>query len=316
MDQRRTRLVAAHSSKYSLRSGVGLIFILLSLMFGLIVAQSLLSPVERLARDVAKQQGAETPEEREELRREVLDQIVDQARPAVAWVLGSSSVDKIEDETERVEAREDYEEWTSSLLDDKPALLSAILLVLLWGWPFVVAVGAFDLVSSDVGSRRIRYQLLRVDRSSIFFGRLFGTVLTFIAVLVMLLGVVVLYMGLKLPYYEMSDLISWGAYGGLCLVVVSLPYIALCSWISATVSSAMASLTLSVLVIGGIPLFSVLGGQTSEHADKVLYLLPWGTQSHLFHHDTTLSVGAMLGCLGYTALFTFLGHRKFVTRDL
>jgi hypothetical protein len=55
---------------------------------------------------------------------------------------------------------------------------------------------------------------------------------------------------------------------------------------------------------------------TFEGAKYVLYLLPWGFQTRLFHPDPTHVVAAAGGCLAMTALFCWLGHRKFSTRDL
>jgi hypothetical protein len=45
-------------------------------------------------------------------------------------------------------------------------------------------------------------------------------------------------------------------------------------------------------------------------------LLPWGYQLRLFHPDLSQVALAAGGCLLHAALFTWLGHRKFTTRDL
>lgn len=311
MNNRHIGLIALYSTKHSIRGGVGLVFLLLSLTFGLIVAHVLLQPVEAMVKQ-ARSEGVEIT------REEVVNDIKDQRmiRGAVSLVLGSSAVDQIEDEDEKKAAEEDIEKWTDYLLDDHPAVLSSILLILLWGWPFVTILGAFNIFSGDVQSRGMRFQLMRADRSSIFFGRVLGMVVSQSVVLVFLGLTIVLYMGGKLPFYGWGPLLSWGLQGCLILIILSLPYIAVSAWISARIDSPMASLIVSSLVVGGVPLIALLGGYQWAPLSNVNHLLPWGTQIYLHHHSLTHSLGAALGCLGYTAVFLFLGHRYFTRRDL
>jgi hypothetical protein len=248
--------------------------------------------------------------DKQEATQEALDLITRQAKPVVAWMLKPST------EEPDAEADRAADEWTDFLLDERPALLSAIFLILLFGWPLVVAFGAFDLYSGDIGSRQLRYQLLRVDRGSIYFGRLLGMLVTFVLVLLLLGTTVTTYMGMKLSLYSWSSLIGWGVYGTVALAVASIPYIALCAWISTAFGSSFASLTIASLAIGGIPLFAMIGRMTHEAGGYVSYLLPWGVQMRLFHHDPAQVALAVGGCALQTALFTWLGYRKFTRRDL
>jgi ABC-type transport system involved in multi-copper enzyme maturation permease subunit len=300
-------LIAKYSARYSVRGGIGLVFLLLSLTFGLMVAHMMLQPVEIGANEIAKHSRSG---DKQEATQEALDIITRQAKPVVAWMLKPSSA-----EPDRAADRA-ADEWTDFLLDERPSLLSAIFLILLFGWPLVVAFGAFDLYSGDIGSRQLRYQLLRVDRGSIYFGRLLGMLVTFVLVLLLLGTTVTAYMGLKLSYYSWPALLGWGAYGTVALVVVSVPYIALCAWVSTAFGSSFASLTIASLVIGGVPLFAMLGRVTHEYASYANYALPWGFQMRLFHHEPAQVALAVGGCALQTALFTWLGYRKFTRRDL
>lgn len=307
---RHLKLIAFYSFRYSVRGGVGLVFMLLSLTFGLMVAHFTLQSVEMAQRKIENSGSQSISTE------EVVDKMVSTARPIIKWVLGSREIDEIEDYSERQKARGVLEGWTTYLLDEHPALLSAILLILLLGWPFVVVCGAFDLLSGDVQSRGLRFQLIRADRASIYFGRVIGMVLTFILVLAILMVTISVYMGLKLPFYNWLDLIVWGFYGFAALVCISLPYIGLCSWVSSSINSPFASLTISSLIVGAVPTFALLGRNTWEPAGYVNYLLPWGFQHYLFHPDSLIVLAAILGCAGYTAVFLFLGQRHFARRDL
>jgi ABC-type transport system involved in multi-copper enzyme maturation permease subunit len=244
--------------------------------------------------------------------------LTQQAKPVVAWMVSSRTASAKNAASPR-RSDEDAEAWADYLLDDRPGMLSAIFLILLFGWPLVVSFGAFDLYAGDISSRQLRYQLLRADRGSIFFGRLIGMLLTFAAVLVLLGVTVTVYMGCKLSVYagySWSELAGWAVYGTVAMVCVSVPYIALCAWLSAACSGSFFSLTMASLAIGGVPLLSLFARLQHEAGGYVLYLLPWGFQMRLFHHEPLQVALAVGGCALHTLLFTWLGYRKFTTRDL
>ena len=54
MDGRKTLLIAKYSARYSVRGGIGLVFLLLSLTFGLMVAHIMLQPVEMVVKQVTE----------------------------------------------------------------------------------------------------------------------------------------------------------------------------------------------------------------------------------------------------------------------
>ena len=305
MNGRQVLLLAGYATRHSVRGGIGLVFLLLSLTFGLIVAHTMLQSVEAIARQMQQHTGGD--------EREVFERLSREARPVVAWMVAPrmASGATPDPETERK-----TDAWAKYLLEERPGILSAIFLILLFGWPLVVSFGAFDLYAGDIGSRQLRYQLLRADRSSIFFGRLLGTVLTFVAVLLALGAVVVVYMGCRLSVYSWSSLLLWGAYGTIALIWLSLPYIALCAWISAACSSSFLSLTLVSLVIGGVPLLGLALRATHEVGGYLAYVLPWPYQTRLLHHDPLQVAIAAGACLLQAALFTWLAHRTFLRRDL
>ena len=312
MNRRQTLLIAKYSARYSVRGGIGLVFLLLSLTFGLVVADTMMRPVVAISRQVSERSRDNDPAE---ATREVMRSLTQQAKPVVVWML-SSEPSSAKNLAQGRRGDEDAETWADYLLDARPGMLSAIYLILLFGWPLVVAFGAFDLYAGDIGSRQLRYQLLRADRGSIFCGRLFGMLLTFVTVLVLLGVTVTVYLGCKLSVYSWPDLAAWAAYGTLAMVCVSVPYIALCAWLSAACGSSFFSLTLASLVIGGLPLLAMFASFSHHLGRYLLYLLPWGFQTRLFHHEPSQVALAVGGCALQTLLFTWLGYRKFTTRDL
>jgi len=295
---RHLKLVSFYSSLYAVRGGTGLVFVVITLIFGLTVANFVIKPVEDLQR---------------ESQEHILEAIVSQARPLVVRALGGSVDASVPSEDG---SREETERWAAFVLDERPALLSAVLLVLIFGLPFMVTMGAFNQLSGDVQSRGLRYQLVHTARANIFFGRFVGVAVINALGMVLLMGTIVLYVGFKIHVYEWTALLGWSLRGLLAIAVISLPYIALCSWISASIDSPFASLTVSQLVIGFVPLFSFIGRNTWKPLAYVNYALPWGIQNDLLHPDASRVTVGTLGCLAYTAAFLFLGYRHFKKRDL
>ena len=322
---RHIRLISVYWTRYAVRSGAGLVFLILGLLFGLGVAQALLAPVEMMIDQEAKAGRATDTQA-------VVAEFVNFGRPVVEWAL---SVPSREDGVSRdmagpttlpgqpattapagPAAVPPADPWARFLLDEQPALLSAVFLVLMFGMPLLVPFLAFNQVSGDVQSRGLRYVLLRTERASIFFGRYVGTVVFSTLVMIFIVLTITFYLGVRIQVYPAGALVAWGLHGVLSLAVLMLPYIALCAWISASVDSPFLSLFLGVLVIGGVRLLAFIASLTWEPATYLKYTLPWGLQNHLLHPELTHSLGTVLACLGYAAVFLLLGYRRFETRDL
>jgi len=208
------------------------------------------------------------------------------------------------------------QEWADYLLDERPALLSAIFLILLFGMPLVIPFGAFNQTAGEIGNRGLRYMLLRTERSNIFFGRFISTVLFSLIVNAFAIATITLYVGLKLKIYGGWELTSWALQGYIALTLQALPYIALCAWLSAMNDGAMLSMIVCSLVIGGVILFAYLGGKLWEPARYLDWLLPWNVHNDLLHHDLWRILKAGGVCILYTIAYLFLGHRHFAKRDL
>ncbi len=318
IDARQLGLICNHSLRNSMRSGSGLVFVLLALFFGLVVAHAVISPIEALASFGGSTAPGpfSTRNENFSLSSSPADierQVVQFARPAVDWLLAPPRSD---DPAKQREAEVRTERWTNFVLDERPALLSAILFIMVFGMPLLISFGAFNQTSGDIGSRGLRYQLLRTDRANIYYGRLLATVILTVAVQALVVVTVALYLGLKVQIYDGMAIAGWSLQGFLALTLMSLPYVAVCAWISASNDSAMVSLVLCKLVIGGILLAAVVGQLAWEPLYKLLYLLPWGIQNNLLAPDVPTVALTAAACLVYTAVFAWLGSRKFRTRDL
>lgn len=306
IDARQLGLVCRYSLRHSLRSGAGLVFVLMALFFSLTVAHLIISPFEMLVtrgEEMGAVQGGEMVEQ----------QVVSLARPAVEWALSPREVD---DPAAQRQAEERTREWVSFVLDERPALLSAVLFILLFGMPLLIPFGAFNQTAGDIGNRGLRYQLLRTDRANIYYGRLLATLILAVIVQVFAVAVISLYIGLKIQIYGGTEMLSWSLQGLFALIAVSLPYVALCAWFSAANESPMVSLVICNIVIGGVVLAAFVAAQAWEPAYVIRYLLPWGIQNRLLAPGLGTILLTAGGCLLYTILFAWLGARKFQTRDL
>ena len=320
LNARHIRLIAEHWSRNAVRSGAGLVYLMIALVFGLSVAHMLIMPVEQLIVAQKRNMGQADP-------NAIHSMIVGVGKPIAQFVLGVRSMEQIAGWDAASGGPDSggypatagaarFDPWTSFLMEDQPALLSAILLVLIFGMPFAISFLAFNQVSGDIQTHGLRYLLLRTERSNIYFGRFLGTALFSTAVMAVLIGTITLYLGLRLKIYPAAALVAWGARGFLALSMLMLPYIAVCSMISASVDSPFLALVVAKLTIGGVLLFAVVGGMKWEALKLAKYALPWGWQSHLLHPDPGHWLVAGLACLLYTGVFLMLGYVRFETRDL
>ena len=324
---RHMRLISLYWSRYAVRGGAGLVYLLVALTFGLFVAHILITPVEQLMVRQKRQMGQTDP-------LAIKQMIIHVGRPVIQFVTGQKTMREIlqdsaaapsapmmnSDNTSMAgqgqEDDPDFDPWTEFLIAKRPALLSAIFLVLVFGMPFTISFLAFNQISGDVQSFGLRYLLLRTDRSNIYFGRFLGTVIFSTAVVAIIVATITFYLGVRTRIYPAGALAGWAVCGFLALSILMVPYIAVCSLISASVDSPFLSLVLAKVVIAGVLFLAVLGRFVWEPAKYIQYALPWGWQCHLLHPNLVHWGGAVAACLAYTAVFLMLGYYRFVKRDL
>ena len=293
-------LVARFASRFALRTGGGLIFLLILLVSGLGVAAAFIAPVEEMVKsellqDVALDQG-------ETLDVGVVIREVSEmpgVRRGVQAIVGG-------DERE-----------STYLLAKNPALLSAIFVVMLILIPFLACFGGFNQTSGDIQNRGLRYLLLRTERVNIFLGRLLGVVLFTLIYVAALVALVLVYIGLKLQIYGAGELCWWGLQGYVALVLLVLPYMALCAWLSAAIDSPFGSLVLCLMLVGlPIAFLAALSAVARLPYETLSRFLPWGWKYELLSGDVGTRLVAITAMLGFTGLFVLVGLRTFSRRDL
>jgi len=297
MIARHIRLIAFATIPSMLRSGTGVVYSILTVTIGLTFANIVFKAFSTMG----------------------LRDLLERADIALRFSLAAISLkgtfgDLVAQEKQGQMVQ--MQEWVSYLLRERPALLTVVLLLQMVLVPLFVATGAFNQLAGDLQHGAVRYQLLRTTRASLFLGRFAGTALFTAMLMVGLTAAVVLFMGFQIDIYGWGELIAWGARGLVALLLISLPYVAFCAWISASVGSPFTSLVLTSLVIPAHPFLALGAYNAWEPLGKLIYLMPWGIQHWLFHPDPRYAAAAAAGCLAYTALFLALGLASFRRRDL
>ena len=288
-------LVARYGLRFSLRTGGGLMTLLVALIAGLSVGGVVVSPIEALMKSAPELGHSEGEAAGTVDRIARSHQVADVAK----WVTGA-------DETQ-----------IQYLLRDQPALMSAILLILLMIVPFFSCLGGFNQTSGDIGSRGLRYLLLRTERPNIFIGRFVGAAGYLAVALAIDVVVLAVYIGVRFNVYGFGELALWSVQGYFAILLISLPYVALCAWMSGVLDSAFGSLAICLLLTGFPIIFlKLLNSASQGSVPWIEKLLPWGWKYDLLASDPLTRGTAYLVLLGFTALFLGLGLRSFGRRDL
>ena len=305
------RLVATYAGRHALRSAAGVVFGLVMMYTGLLMAHVVLIPIDQMTAMADKDA---------DLEAEAHDAVLSSARPVVEWLLGDDDIQDLLSPmgptTPDDPVRQDARAWAKFLLEDRPALLSVIFILFSVAVPLLVVMGTFNQVSGDIGTKGIRYILLRTERTNIFFGRFLGMILFTAVGLSLLIAVIVGYLGLKLDLYAWPELLRWGAWGWLALTILAIPYIALCAFMSTLVDSPFGSLLLCYAGVASAPVLGWIGATIWEPLENIKYVLPWGTRNFFFHPDWGKTAVAFGVCAACTIVFLGLGHRRICRRDL
>jgi len=273
------KLIALYFAKNNIRGGTGILFTLAVLSAGLLVAGIF---IDLMA----------------EHRRTVEQVIQEVGRFIAGWATGAD------------------DEQARFLIHDRPALVSAILIVLLVSMPFLACLGSFNQLAGDIQYKGLRYLLLRTERMNIFLGRFLGTALFTMIVLAVLFAVLFFYLAFKADYYPAGLVAVWLLQGYGALVFLALPYIALCSWISAALDSPFVSLVICELVTVFPIVFVTIAVRLNENFQYLGYVTPWPLKFKLLHHNPLVLGGTIAAMLMYSIVFLGLGMRHFQRRDL
>ena len=286
------KLIAASHVRNSLRNGAGVIFLVLSMLIGLVLATIAVLPVEQFMR-VAENKGI--ADSAEMLFNKA---VMDWGPGVLSAFVGATP------------------EQSAFLLGDTPALVSLFLILLFAFLPFLVHLSGFNQTAGDIGSRGLRYLLLRTERANVYLGRLIATYLFTLAVITVIIAVVGVYVIVKVRFYSAGDVALWLLRGWFAAAVFVMPWVAFSAWISAAVPMPFLSLLVSN---GGLAFWvifvAIMRGKLDE-LGYAAYATPWGFKWWLLDPSLGKMLGGVLIMLAFTAVLTLLGLRTFHRRDV
>lgn len=296
------KLIALHSVRHGLRGGAGLVAVFMTLSLGLGLATCVLSPVEaadRMIEQTSARMGDKVSDAEIAQAKQVANrQVVELGSKAINWALSPTP---------------DQSEY---LTHTQPVLISAILVLLMMFTPFLACLAGFNQTAGDISTKGLRFLLIRTERPNIFFGRFIGAFAFNAIIYLILFAILAIYCAIKINVHPAGDMVAWLGQGYLRVVLFSLPYVALCAWVSCLIDSAFGALVLSLLFAYFIPLLATLGSNINEHMTFLQYISPWGYKYWLLEGlggHFLASIGIMVG---FTVGLLFIGSRHFSKRDL
>jgi hypothetical protein len=297
-------LIRTHA-KYAIRGGSGMSYVLIVIVVGLIVASVLVDPLDAIRQDYERRTGQKIPADT------FMEKTLDALSGFVAYWL-----DAPQSETDTGSAPV-MSPPVAHLLKHRPGLLSVMFLILIALEPFMVAFGGFNQLSGDIANRGLRYMLLRTSRLNVILSRFIGTFVFSAVTSFFTIAVVVTYIAIRFDAYSTGALAAWGLWGWAAINIFSLPYFALCLWISTTIASPFAALALAQLATGlPIVVIKLVKARAHGSVEWLDRITPWGWKFDLVHPDAMKVFVAILVMLGFFLLFFLLATRHFLRRDL
>jgi ABC-type transport system involved in multi-copper enzyme maturation permease subunit len=296
------RLIASHSVRHGIRGGAGLVAVFLTLVVGLVLSGIVLDPLstidDQVDRTAARMHEQISDADRARIHDEITASVIKVGGKAINWAIEPS------DNTL------DY------LTVERPVIISAILVLLMLVTPFLACLAGFNQTAGDISTKGLRFILIRTERPNIFIGRFLGTYVFMALVFLLLFIIVGVYTGLKVHVHPTGEMIAWLFQGYLRLMLLGLPYIALCAFVSCAIDSAFGSLCIALLIAYFVPLLVSVGSGINAGVKYLGYITPWGFKYWLLEPFGLKFLGGIAAMLGFTVLLLWAGLRHFSKRDL
>ena len=140
--------------------------------------------------------------------------------------------------------------------------------------------------------------------------------LSMAAVFALLFAVLGIYIVAKIHVHPPGAMAAWLIGGYFRMLLFSLPYIAMCAWLSGSIDSPFGSLVLSLTIAYVWPLFVGIGSAQNQAFGYLGYITPWSYKWWLFSERPWLVAVGALVMLAFTALLVWFGLSRFKKRDL
>ncbi len=312
-------LTAGQSLRQSLRAVGGPGFVLGYLFAGVLTAAIILA-VAQIGDVIADKSVKGDPAAKKSLETMQSNAVESGTRWLIGVVLGEgkdttpSATDLIDPTAKNPDSQS--ARWTKWLVRDHPPLLSFTWLLLSLLLVLAVPYASAGLIARDSGTRGFRFLLVRVDRDSVYLGRFLGAAMLVAASTVVLVAICALGLGFAQTQPDWGLIARWSGWAACALVLTALPYLALGQLFSSLVNHPFLAL---MTVKGAVILWPAVVFSLAVAwgpAKWLLCALPLGAQLALFHPAPWLVALAALACLGYTAIYLWLGLMVFRRKDL
>ncbi len=270
----------------------------MTLVMGLSISSCVLSPLEAVDQG-ERRFGRELSDEDRDRVHEKLNQEVIK--------IGGWAIERMVDPDE---TQADY------LTREKPVTVSAILVLLMLVTPLLACLAGFNQTAGDISTKGLRFLLIRTERPNIFIGRFIGTYIFSALTFLVTFLILAVYMAIKVKVHAPGEMVAWLFEGYLRLMLLSLPYIALCAWISCTIDSSFGSLAISLLLAYFVPMLVAVGSGINSGVKYVAYVTPWGFKYWLLEPLGPKFFGGIAAMVGFTVLLLWAGMTHFSKRDL
>jgi ABC-type transport system involved in multi-copper enzyme maturation permease subunit len=206
-----------------------------------------------------------------------------------------------------------------------PTSLLIFLKVTVWLGPLLIALLGFDLMSSELQHRSVRFWTIRTRRWSYFTGKTLG-LWALVAIIMLVLNVIAGTVAAARGYVTAGQLVTWGLRFWLVAVVIAGTWAAIVALISSLFRTPILSLLTTFLTFFVMWLVSIIGlvvrasdfMKTGVQKDMnwYEYLYPNSYDTLLLAPQTTKVLTAFGILIGFVVIANAAGAALFQRRDI
>jgi ABC-type transport system involved in multi-copper enzyme maturation permease subunit len=206
-----------------------------------------------------------------------------------------------------------------------PTSLLVFLKITVWLGPLLIALVGFDLMSSELQHRSVRFWTVRTRRWSYFTGKMLG-LWAIVALITLVLNVIAGTVAASRGYVTVGQLMTWGVRFWLVAVIISGTWAAIATVISSCFRTPILSLLTTfvaffVMWMGSLIGFFVRARDMMESGVQkdmawYEYLYPNTYDTLLLSPETTKVLTALGVLVGFIVLANAAGAALFQRRDI
>jgi ABC-type transport system involved in multi-copper enzyme maturation permease subunit len=206
-----------------------------------------------------------------------------------------------------------------------PTSLLIFLKVTVWLGPLLIALLGFDVMSSELQHRSVRFWTVRTRRWSYFTGKTLG-LWAIVALITLVLNIVAGTVAAVRGYVSVGQLFTWGLRFWLVAVVIAGTWAAIATFISSCFRQPILSLLTTFLTFFVMWLVSLVGLITrakdmmktgvAKDMSWYEYLYPNSYDTLLLAPETTKVLTALGILVGFVVIANAAGSLLFARRDI